>query len=317
MANIDITPCLDSYSKYKDTISVAIALQKLVDRSNRATLVGIAEGVRRINGPDFTPDMSYRCHNKEKSALFIDFKWSLTPSTAPSELDKMKMYRTAKVDWGGGSQPAYNDVVMVVHSEVAPIAKKALEDMKRSGDSSLGTGFAIWSWAYTKPHKGGSTEPNLLIQEYEGTLQNRDVSSLIGTNYKVPEEILKSEYASYYFIPEPPPTVYTILFLILNVLPSFTEPRNKKTSVRLSNAVVNAAQRLGTQLLMGKGSGKVRQWVNLAVEEMKRIGLDPVHMPFTPRKAPLDYLCEKLLSSNKGKRRRKRQTQGEQMTLDT
>lgn len=315
MATIDITPCLDAYSKYKDTISVAIALQKLVDKSGKATLVGVAERIKRTDGPDFTPDMSYRSHNEEKSALFIDFKWSLTQSTASSELAEMKVYRTANVDWGSGSQPAYNDVVMVVHSEVAPIVKKALEQMQLSGDNSLGKGFAIWSWAYTKPHKGGSREPNLLIQDYDGSLRNKDFNSLMGTGYKVPEEILKSEYASYYFIPEPPPPIYTILFLIFNVLPSFMDPRSKKTPVRLSSAVADAGQHLGTQLLMGSGSGKVRQWVNTAIEEMRRIGLDPIRMPLTPRKPTLDYLCEKLLSS-KGGRRKDRLTEGEQTTLE-
>jgi len=185
---------------------------------------------------------------------------------------------------------------MVVHAQVAPIVRKALDDLLKSGDNTLSSGFAIWSWAYIRPLKSGSSrEQSLLVQQFHGDLRNEEIVSLIGNEYTVPEDALKSGRATYLFIPEPPPEIYTMIFLIQHVLSSFTNPGERKTVVNLNNAVIDAGQKLGSSLMMGNGSGKVRQWVKAAVAKMKGIGLDPIRMPLNPKKPLEDFLCEKLL----------------------
>lgn len=293
--------CEEEYKKYEDTVAVTIAIRKLVDETSTARLWGISRKIQTSDKTEIRPDMSFESNNPERSAVFFEFKWSLTSSSVRSELDGIKRYRLAHVIWEDG-EAAYNDVVLVVHSELAPIVKKALADMTSSGDSTLSSGFAVWSWSYSVPRKSEEgTEPVLVIQPFEGALQNQSIASMIGHGYKIPPEVMRSDRQKFFFIPDKPPVQYTMAFVLVHPLSFFQDPTKKRSVVNLNESTVfDVAYELANKLYMGRSpedgndASFPGNWMKEAFSKLSLIGLDTVTLPFKPRKTILKYICDRL-----------------------
>lgn len=326
MAASSETVCIEEYKKYEDTVAVTIALSQMVSDKKLGSLFGLSRKILTNEKKEIRPDVTFRCTNKESSALFFEFKWSVTPSSIRGELEDIERYRTAAFVWSDGLSPAYNDVVLVVNEELAPIAKKAMQDLFDSGDRTLEDGFAIWSWRYSVPRRteeGG--EPTLFVQQFAGHLNNSEVEPTLGNGYRLSEKDMTVNRQKYLFIPDKPPVQYTIIFLLLNVLSGFYDAKEKKTEVELNEVMLDVAYDRAKELYLGwspereESSQVARAWLKEAFTKMGRIGMEVVSLPFKPRRPPLEYICDKLGNpppTRIGKTKRLKSKRGVGTTLD-
>lgn len=267
-----------------------------------------------------TPDVSFQ--TAQSAALFFELKWSLTSSTVSNELSSIKRYRIARCQWENGAEAKYNDVILVVHSELAPLVKRALDEMISSGDNSLQTGFAIWTWSYTVPRVGGE-EPALTIQEYFGKLQDGTIQQMFSSGYTVPKEVLQRLRFNYLFIPDKPPMCYLIVLLYLHFFSAFQNPKEKHTAIQLNTSILDQAYERMKKFYLGwspnlQNSSQIpRGWLKEAFAAMSQIGINPIVVPFPRTKTPLQFVCAKIgipRKGGKGKTKTKKEQAG--MTLE-
>jgi hypothetical protein len=295
--------CEDEYKKYDDTVAVSIAIVEHLRNSGVVKLYGVSRDIATIPEGKITPDVSFQ--TAQSAALFFELKWSLTASSVTGELGSIKRYRTSKCRWDNNTEASYNDVILVVHSELAPLVKRALDDMITSGDKSLETGFAIWTWSYTVPRVGGE-EPVLTIQEYFGSLQGGTIQQMFAAGYTVPKEVMQHLRFNYLFVPEKPPMCYLIVLLYLHFFSAFQSPKEKHTAIQLNTQILDQAYERMKKFYLGwspnlQNSSQIpRYWLKEAFAAMNRIGMNPVVIPFPRTKTPLEFVCAKIGSPRKG-----------------
>lgn len=315
-----IQRCEEDYKKYDDTVAISIAIVEYLRSSGVAKLYGVSRDIDTLPEGEITPDVSFQ--TVQSAALFFELKWSLTTSSVRGELDSIKKYRTAKCRWKDNSEASYNDVVLVVHTDLAPLVKRALDDMIAVGDKTLETGFAIWTWSYTVPRVGGE-EPILTIQEYFGRLQDDTIQRMFATGYNVPRDVMQRLRFNYLFIPDKPPMCYLIALLYIHFFSAFQNPKEKHTAIQLNTEVLNQGYERMKKFYLGwsperKDSAQIpRVWLKEAFAVMNQIGLNPVIVPIPRTKTQLEFVCARIGTQRETKATGKKTTKETQaMSLE-
>lgn len=290
--------CVANHIKYEGSTAVLAALARLVeDNPSLGTVFGVTRDIGTSAGI-IAPDVSVKSTNLA-GAVFFELKWTLTSSTAPTEILNLKRYLEAQFNWGG-PQVGTADVVLVVNEEDASLTVAAADALVTSGNTFLTRGLAIWKWHYSTG-RDIHGEPSIWFEKIWGTSTNQELERLISSpsGYQTPPEILRYIRWTYRFTKDKPPVQYTIGALLMHVFSSFRTRTDVKETLRISATLTDTVYERAKGFFPNRDPSndtiQVRkQWIREALSMMGRIRMEEIRVPIQTRVQLPEYICRRI-----------------------
>ena len=287
--------CVADYIKYEGSTAVLAALARIVvENPSLGTVYGITKDVSTGSGT-ITPDVTIKSADSA-GALLFELKWTLTRSTAPSEILDLKRYLDAEIRWNPGSRATVN-VVLVVNEEDASIAIGAVNNLVSSGNTFLSTGLAIWKWHYSTGRDIGG-ETSIWFEKIWGQ-SGTELEQVVQSGYRTLPEVLRYIRWTYRFTKDKPPVQYTIGTLLMHVFSSFRTTTHAKETIDVDASMTDTVYERTKSFFPNKDPSNEtvqarKQWIREALSSMRDLGMAEIRVPTQTRDSLQVFLCRKV-----------------------
>jgi hypothetical protein len=307
-----LTPCINEYSRYSDTVAVLLAIyQMFLKNPGIARFVGVEYKLKKNKGNFVKPDLVAQYDQNSKGMLF-EVKWSLPfdKELLEKKLKGLKKYKDVFTNWKtSDGRVQKHDLVLICHIDDAKRAVDAVKELGTESDCKFmqQEGFSIWGWILN-PAKRNRKEELRFLHCY-GKTGNLELEKMIHATggIVVPEEVLKYLRYLFSFIPEKPPVQYTIAVLVQNIFPSFQKSVEKELYELDIDLLYERAKSFfpSWQLFDSDTIQVKRRWISEAIEKLCDLGLAErvvtspnrwsIPIPtLHPRGSLIESICKKI-----------------------